>query len=593
MRENKLQVLSSERLGASAVSLVNVALALGVDAAKSIVSSTSELRTALDVEPAVGVVAVSADLLRGGGVLDLAAIEAALPAHVRHCLIFDVWGTDGSSRAQADATVGPFAVKHVTPTRYAMCAVARDILGPFAGLEGEYFPSDDVPVYRASEDKAPSTGQAIIEVDHHPVFTLVASANRLMFIWATSRVLDVNCEVDSDRDLSYFYLSMVAPLAFLRAAFANHCWHAAQPMARLTIDDPLIRPRYGFLSFDELLTALQRVRFGITVGFIPWNHRRTSRALAKRLASAGATFGICAHGCDHTNQEFAYVDAPVARTLGAIAASRMSAHQQDSGLSWDPVMIFPQGLFSAASMAAIADAGFLAAVNSTCFPHNDPTVRISLSELMEPAVTRFGGAPVFRRRYPHDRLGFAFDLFVGRPVLICEHHQFFREGFVHLEQLVDFMHSMEPRLQWPSLHEITARACRQRQTSEGWQVVFYGRELVWRNPSALPQCVCFRKRDPATLVSAVRMGSLDIPYNRFGTSITFDCEVPGHAEVHVSLTCRTGVAARATSFGVGYPAKVILRRMLSEFRDNWLSRQPVMLWLAKRIARALKATGDA
>lgn len=592
MPESRLLVLSSARLESSAVSLANAVRAMGIDAATAVVGAAGELAAALQAQPCASAAAISADLLRDRGAIDLATLERALPPRVRHCLVFDVWPADASSRDRAASTSGPFAVMHVSPTRYAMSAAARDVLGPLAGLKGEHCESDDVPVYRVSADQGPAADATIIEVDDHPVFARVASAGRDIFFWITSRVFDVNGEVDGDGDLDAFHLGMIAPLAFARAAFGEQCWHAAQPMARLTIDDPLIRPRYGFLRYGELLASMQRVHYGVTVGFIPWNHRRSSRALAQRLAAAGAAFGICAHGCDHTNQEFARVDTALAQTLGTIAASRMSAHQRDSGLDWDRVMIFPQGLFSTAAMAGLADAGFLAAVNSTCFPHDDPTVRLSLRELMDPAVTRFGGAPVFRRRYPQERLGFAFDLFVGRPVLICEHHQFFREGFAPLEALVDFVRGMEPSLQWPSLHDIVVRACRQRRTVEGWEVAFYGRELVWRNPAAVPQLVRFCTSDTARQVAAVQIDDRDVRHDRADTVLAFETRVPAHAQVHVRLVSRPVTAPRTAGFGVSHPAKVALRRMLSELRDNWLSQQPAMLWLASRLARAVKATGD-
>jgi len=47
------------------------------------------------------------------------------------------------------------------------------------------------------------------------------------------------------------------------------------------------------------------------------------------------------------------------------------------------------------------------------------------------------------------------------------------------------------------------------------------------------------------------------------------------------------------SFGVAHIARVLVRRGLSEFRDGTLSRHKGLMKVAKRVAKALKATGEA
>jgi hypothetical protein len=46
-------------------------------------------------------------------------------------------------------------------------------------------------------------------------------------------------------------------------------------------------------------------------------------------------------------------------------------------------------------------------------------------------------------------------------------------------------------------------------------------------------------------------------------------------------------------FGVSHNVRVFVRRGLSEFRDNTLSHHKGLLRIAKRIAKAAKATGEA
>jgi hypothetical protein len=44
----------------------------------------------------------------------------------------------------------------------------------------------------------------------------------------------------------------------------------------LVIDDPLLKPRYGFLKFLPFLRLMQRHDFATSIAFIPWNWRRSA-----------------------------------------------------------------------------------------------------------------------------------------------------------------------------------------------------------------------------------------------------------------------------------------------------------------------------
>jgi hypothetical protein len=46
-------------------------------------------------------------------------------------------------------------------------------------------------------------------------------------------------------------------------------------------------------------------------------------------------------------------------------------------------------------------------------------------------------------------------------------------------------------------------------------------------------------------------------------------------------------------FGIAHNASVLLRRGLSEFRDNTLARHDSLLSFARKVGKGLKVTGDA
>ena len=86
-------------------------------------------------------------------------------------------------------------------------------------------------------------------------------------------------------------------------------------------------------------------KFTTSVGFIPWNYRRSDPGLVSLLKSNSKRFSIAIHGCDHTNAEFGTTDASALDWLARTAASRMELHKQKHRLDYDKVMIFPQGVF--------------------------------------------------------------------------------------------------------------------------------------------------------------------------------------------------------------------------------------------------------
>ncbi len=220
----------------------------------------------------------------------------------------------------------------------------------------------------------------------------------------------------------------------LRHMFGEECWRPCEQHASVIIDDPLLRPTYGFLNFERLLELMKRDSFQTTVAFIPYNFRRNSRRITRMFRENAAYFGLCFHGNDHTGAEFASTDPVLLNTMLKIAEQRMDHHSKETGLDCDRVMVFPQGNFSVEAMAVLRSRNFDCAVNTVSHPRQQP-VRLTLGEIAQPAVLRYGGFPLFLRRNSVDTQSsdIAFNLFFGRPTFIVEHHDAFR----HPECLVD------------------------------------------------------------------------------------------------------------------------------------------------------------
>ena len=91
-----------------------------------------------------------------------------------------------------------------------------------------------------------------------------------------TRIINIEGDLpDGIFDVRHHVLEAVPPVLYLKWAFAATCWSAPERSACLVIDDPLLRPTYGFVDYRELLSLMQRYKFSTNIAFIPWNWRRS------------------------------------------------------------------------------------------------------------------------------------------------------------------------------------------------------------------------------------------------------------------------------------------------------------------------------
>jgi len=335
--------------------------------------------------------------------------------------------------------------------------------------------------------------------------------------------------------------------------------------------------------------------YGSSIVFIPWNYRRTSKTVAADIFGERANLSICIHGCDHTNKEFATSEKTVLDWKVTLALQRMKKHETRTGVPFEPVMVFPQGRFSSSAMLALRTNNYLAAVNTTSFPTDERNV-LTIADFLRPAITRFHGFPLFQRRYPRHLIDCAFDIFLGKPALLVEHHQYFRHGYEALERFVRELRNLEPTLSWPTLSSQLMKSCVTRQVSENSaEVQFFTSQFQFQNTIEGYDHLLFTKYEPDS--SAVRTVLLD------GISVPFYVKKDYlHLEVHASAGqvisieiidhAKVSRLTDDTYRSLRYTASVRLRRELSEFRDNRLVRYPGLLQAATRLLKRLKLTGE-
>lgn len=232
---------------------------------------------------------------------------------------------------------------------------------------------------------------------------------------------------------------------------ASRAENSKETLACLIIDDPLLRPKYGCLDYEKLLEEMKVHNFFAEIAFIPWNYKRSNAKTVSLFLDNPDYYAICVHGCNHIGNEFGGGDYQELNALSSTALWRMEQHKRLTGLAYDPVMVFPQGRFSSVAMQVLKEHGYVAAFNSTLRATDGEEPRSIEYQL--PATAIYHDFPLFLRRYPKDRLRFVQDIAAGRPIVIVEHHEAFRDGYKTMTDLVDWVNSLG-KIRWASLSHI-------------------------------------------------------------------------------------------------------------------------------------------
>jgi hypothetical protein len=435
----------------------------------------------------------------------------------------------------------------------------------------------------------------IVVANERPIFVRLAKYDAHIFILG-GPLPDIHSSITCDRGVAEHYESLIPLLIFFKSSFPDGSWQSSRCTARFMIDDLLLCQKYGFVEYTRLLEAMRRTQFGTSVAFIPWNHWRTSREDVSRLFDENANLSICIHGCDHSNREFNAQDPELLEAKAALAVGRMECQKRRIGLAFEKIMIFPQGFFSSAAIPGLRSTGYFAAVNSTCFPTDSGIDDLDLGDFLWPAITRYSGFPIFNRRYPRSVFDLLFDLFLGKPALLVEHHEYFRQGTQRLEEFVQELRRHEPNLSWPSLTSQFCRSHMRRNISEdSVEVRFFTRKLKFRSRESRPTNFIFRKDEPdPSIIKSVLVDGEIAPFSVENGLMKLEVEMkPGQTiTLEIRDLERTAPLSTTRGFGLAHNAGVFLRRGLSEFRDNTLARHSGLMKVAKGIAKGLRVTGD-
>ena len=468
-----------------------------------------------------------------------------------------------------------------------------DLTGPLAGLEVSCRLNKEDNVLTGTISNGSSRLTTIISAGDLPVFVRWQHSYGTILLNTSSQMVDIDQPAPGGfYDVKEHFCSVVPLVMFVRLTFREIMWRPQEHGACLIIDDPLLKPRYGFCDFSNLRDLMKRHRFTTNIAFIPWNWRRTSAAAADFFRKQPRLFSLSVHGCDHVGGEFGAGSLETLDNKARLAQSRMRNHEGRTGLPYDPVMVFPQGVFCSKSPEILKRNGFLAAVNTETLPVDSQNAQTRLRDVWDIAIMSYSGFPIFTRRYAsHGLENFAFDLLLGKPCLIVAHHDFFRDGGLGLIDLIEKLCSLSISLHWCPLGEVVRKACRRRTTEGGAEEVeMYGTELCIDNPCNETIDVTIRKRESQIdLVSEILSDGKPVMWTSDVEHLVFSDRILARTkkQFRVIYQKQSQRAAGVAGRSLQYEVSVAVRRALSEFRDDYLSKSRLLGATAERFKGAL------
>jgi hypothetical protein len=403
-----------------------------------------------------------------------------------------------------------------------------------------------------------------------------------VFLSTSREIIDLDAELKSQNfDVRDHFLSAVPLVLYIKWAFAETCWNAPETNACLMIDDPVLKPRHGFVNFQELLSLMKRHQFSTNIAFIPWNWRRSAPEVVRLLRENPQNYSVSVHGCDHIRAEFGSSDRQRLYWKTQQALERMNRHESITGLRHDRVMVFPQGIFSEAAMSAFKHTDIIAAVNNDVVCADPHRCAITISDVWDVAVMRYSNFPIFTRRYPWEGIeNFAFDALLGKPVIIIIHHDYCSDHCRRLVDFVDRLNALKCRLTWRSLGDVVRQSYRQRQLSPGVvEVEMYATQLRLENHSHQRKRYLIRRRESEpSSIREIRAGSRNVPWSSTDGMVVFEIERNPGEKAMISMGFHELSGSGRYADSLSYRTKAMLRRCLCEVRDNYIT--PARLWLA-------------
>jgi len=464
-----------------------------------------------------------------------------------------------------------------TDLRYQVSSSQQEITREFSGLSFGCARNTSDFGFVSSQDSRRMV--PLVSIDDMPFCAVVEKDRCHAFLVACSTIADIEEQINGNLEITSYFSRLLPAAMFLRSIFKSQCWHSKHRFGNFIIDDPPLKRSYGYLNYRDLVSKMDKADFASTIAFIPWNYRRIDKEVAQLFQERPDRLSLCVHGCDHTGGEFSSTDLAALNSKVQLASARMKSLNRQSGLSYSKAMVFPQGRFSTEALTALKSNNYIAAINSSALAaHSGAKAPLTLGHFLQPAITRYGGFPVFLRRYPGASEQFAFDLFFGKPLLAVEHHSYLKDGGARLAEFISRLNLFDS-LQWTGLHEILTKSHLERETDNEITLcrLFTNHHVIENSGERERMFIVTKSESGDVPIQNIVVNGEITKFRVTGNLLEFKVQIRARSSIVVNIVYRNCLPHVETRQGVASRSRVWTRRMLSEFRDNILVRSDLLL----------------
>jgi hypothetical protein len=429
----------------------------------------------------------------------------------------------------------------------------------------------------------------IISIDSYPFFIKLQVKGKNIFVLPISDVIDIDLQVNADFEFADIFSKFFPISMFLRYVFGNHCWKASLIPACMIIDDPLLKTKYGFLNYQKLFKIMDQYDFSTNIAFIPYNWAR-SRPNVVNLLKQTKKYSLSFHGCYHNEKECCKQDTGLLNNIFQTAKIFMDKHTKMTGLEHGRIMVFPQGCFSVNAMKVLKANNFLAVVNTKILPEKED-VKLSFLEMLSPVVTFYGGMPLFLRRYPKNLKDFFFDMFLEKPVLIVEHHDYFKNGYAKLIGFITGLNAFKKTLKWGELNENLRKFYITKEIdNDRIEIQLITNDTILKSSCEKRQIAMVKKKENNEVpIKKILIDGLKLKhFSRNGGNIEFEIVLEPNIEKTIKIIYKNPYQSGNIEQGVIEKLKIFLRRRLTEVRDEYISKDERLLNAVSKYKNKLK-----
>ena len=476
------------------------------------------------------------------------------------------------------AAVGAQPLESPLPLHYVVGRVAgitqqlTDLEIPFPGNNTVYFSLT-----------GGGTAQEIISVRNDrkfvPVFIEADLHGQKVFLLSRTHLAGSNAVAAATDTIETAFAEIAPMMMFIKYAAGERGWHTLHHYANLTIDDPWLREPYGDLSYQSLLTEMEKHDFHTTIAFIPWNYDRSEAETVSLFRNHPDRFSICVHGDNHDHKEFEdLASKPLNAQMTALQQSlaRMEKFHALTGIPYDNVFVFPHSIGTESILEELKTYNFLATVNSSNVPMDRVRPPGTPLFALRPVTLSFADFPSISRypatmQNPNGFLG--INEFLDNPLFFYTHHDFFASGIDAFDGMADRVNKLEPDTQWRGLGDIVKHLYLVRLRDDfNYDVLTFSNSFDLDNTSEHSLTFNIQKQESGSpAIASVSVNGQDYPVELREGYLAIRVSVPARGIRSVVIQYKNDLVLASISTSKD-SLRVDLLREVSDFRDITLSK---------------------